>query len=98
MQNEGTLLPQNFCLPTVTENNFSIRENSNTISFDSRAYLYTSSLKLSSWSKFALEVAISRRYGRVVIEIELGIDKMFGSLKLESSSDPSPFWSHETRL
>lgn len=45
-------------LPLSTANNFLIRENSNTIRPDSRAYLYTSSLKLSSWSKFALEVAI----------------------------------------
>lgn len=42
--------------PTVTSNNFSIRENVGTIRFDSRAYLYTSSLKLSFSSKFALEV------------------------------------------
>lgn len=58
MPNEGPKLSRNFYLSTVTVNNFSIRENSNTIRPDSRAYLYTSSLKLSSWSKFALEVAI----------------------------------------
>lgn len=56
MPNEGPQLSRNFYF-SVTANNFSIRENSNTIRLDSRAYLYTS-LKLSSWSKFALEVAI----------------------------------------
>lgn len=89
--------PKTF-ISLLLRKNFSIRENFNTISFDSRAYLYTSSLKLSSWSKFAfIEVAISRRYFRVVLEIELGIDTKFGSLKLESSSVPNPFWSHEIR-
>lgn len=47
--------PKSFLLPpTVTSNNFSIREYIGTNRLDSRAYLYNS-LKLS-WSKFALEV------------------------------------------
>lgn len=57
---------------TVTVNNFSIRENSSTIRLDSRAYIYTSSLKLSSWSKFALEFAKRRRYAEVILEVEFG--------------------------
>lgn len=41
--------------PTITSNNLSIRENIGTNILDSQAYLYNS-LKLSSRSKFALEV------------------------------------------
>lgn len=55
-----------FSIFTVTANNFSIRENSSNIRLDSRAYLFTSSLKLSSSSKFALEFANRRRYAEVI--------------------------------